>query len=89
MLTAIEKARIKARKAVESLYDSMCSISRYENVKDITYEIKLFIAPEIAINQGDEIEVTNALGVKSNYKAGDGYPYNTHHEVILIKEGKA
>lgn len=115
----------QARRVVESLYDSICSVSGYEEVKDpvtkktkllpklkcenqpckiskqsfsknrqtdtvneVSYELKLFIAPEVEINQGDVIEVTR-LGAKLSYKAGEGFPYNTHQEVILTKEGNA
>lgn len=126
MFKSIEKARVKARKAIESLYDCTCNVSGYEDYKDpvtketrqvpkdkcinqpckvskqrlsknnqtdtvnkITYEIKLFISPEIEINQGDIIVVTNKLGVKEIYNAGEGFPYTNHQEVILLKEGRA
>ena len=127
MLKGIDKARIKARKAIESLYDCTCNISGYEDYKDpvtkatkqvlkdkcinqpckvsrqslsknnqtdtvnqVTYEIKLFIAPELEIKQGDIIEVTNKLGVKETYTAGEGLPpYSNHQEIILLKEGNS
>lgn len=126
MLKGIEKARAKARKAIESLYDCTCNISGYEDYKDpitkatkpvpkekcinqpckvsrqslsknnqtdtvnkLTYEIKLFIAPEIEIKQGDVIEISNKLGAKEIYNAGEGFSYTNHQEVILLKEGKA
>lgn len=60
-----------------------------DTTNEITYEVKLIIAPELVINQGDEIEVTNALGTKKKYTAGEGFGYHTHQEVILNKEGKA
>ncbi|QUH21725.1 hypothetical protein HYG84_17070 [Alkaliphilus sp. B6464] len=126
MFKGIEKARAKARKAIESLYDCTCNVTGCEDYKDpvtratkqvpkvkyedqpckvskqslsknnqtdtvnqIAYELKLFIAPELENKQGDTIEVTNKLGVKETYKAGEGFPYNNHQEVILLKEGKA
>jgi len=127
MIKAIEKAKIKARKAIESLYDCSCNITGgKEKVKDpitketklvpkikhndipckvskqnlpknnqtdtvnkITYDVKLLIAPEVEINQGDEIEVTNKkLNIITKYKAGEGFPYDTHQEVILTKDDK-
>ncbi len=126
MLKGIDKARIKARKAIESLYDCTCNISGYEDYKDpvtkatkqvskvkykdqsckvskqslsknnqtdtvnqVTYEIKLFIAPELEIKQGDIIEVTNKYRVKEIYKSGEGFPYTNHQEIILLKEGNS
>lgn len=59
-----------------------------DTVNLVIYEQKLFIAPELEINQGDEIEVTK-LGVTTKYNAGEGFIYGTHQEVILSKEGKA
>ncbi len=68
---------------------SLSKNNQTDTANQVTYEIKLFIAPEIEIKQGDTIEVTNKLGVKETYKAGEGFPYNNHQEVILLKEGKA
>lgn len=123
----LNQARKQARKAIESLYDSTCTIRAYEKFKDpvtketkiginpvpkyenkpckvskqslsksnqtdtvnvVNYETKLFIAPEVVINQGDEIEVTK-LGVVAKYTAGEGFIFNTHQEVILSKKDKA
>lgn len=118
----------KHRKAIEKLYDSVCTITRYKKEKDSTtketklvteeppvcveqpcrisqkslatngqtevqnsirYEIKLFIAPEIEIRQGDEISVT-CYGITSHYQAGEPFPpYPTHQEVSLQRKGKA
>lgn len=54
----------------------------------IAYELKLFISPEVDVKQGDVIEV-NRLGSIEVYKAGEGFPYSSHKEIILIKEGNA
>jgi sugar-specific transcriptional regulator TrmB len=126
MFKGIEKARAKARKAIESLYDCTCNVTGYEDYKDpitkatkqvlkekcinqpckvskqslsknnqtdtvnkVTYELKLFIAPEIEIKQGYIIEVTNKYEVKEIYKAGEGFPYTNHQEVLLLKDGRA
>ncbi len=57
---------------------------------EISYEIKLFIAPELEIRQGDTITVTNKLGRAQTYTAGEPFPpYPTHQEVSLQREGKA
>lgn len=77
--------------------DIKCKISKQslskntqtDTVNQIVYELKLFICPELTINQGDTITVLNKFGEKEVYKAGEGFKYNTHQEVILSKEGKA
>ncbi|HDK7179215.1 TPA: hypothetical protein PTW06_000977 [Clostridium botulinum] len=68
---------------------SLSKNNQTDTVNKVLYEIKLFIAPELEIKQGDIIEVTNVLDVKTKYKAGEGFPYYTHQEVILNKEDKA
>lgn len=70
--------------------ESLSKNNQTDTINQISYELKLFISPEININQGDEIEVTNrTLSITTKYKAGEGFPYNTHQEVILNKEDKA
>lgn len=59
-----------------------------DTVNQVAYELKLFISPELDINQGDEIEVTK-FGITTKYKAGEGFPYSSHQEVILNMDGKA
>lgn len=68
---------------------SLSKNKQTDTINQVVYELKLFIAPEIEINQGDEIEVTNKFGKKEIYEAGEGFPYNTHQEVILSKGDKA
>ncbi|RXM69426.1 hypothetical protein [Clostridium tetani] len=69
---------------------SLSKNNQSDTVNTVAYELKLFINPELEIKQGDEIEVTNkVLNITTKYKAGEGFPYNTHQEVILTKEGKA
>lgn len=68
---------------------SLSKNNQTDTVNQVSYELKLFISTEVEIKQGDEIEVTNALGIKTKYKAGEGFPYNTHQEVILTKDDKA
>lgn len=68
---------------------SLSKNNQTDTVNQIVYELKLFIAPELEIKQGDTVEVTNQFGNKEIYKAGEGFSYNTHQEVILSKESKA
>ncbi|BDR86128.1 hypothetical protein [Clostridium tetani] len=68
---------------------SLSKNNQTSTVNQIVYELKLFIAPELEIKQGDTVEVTNQFGNKEIYKAGEGFPYNTHQEVILSKGDKA
>ncbi|OSA84101.1 hypothetical protein B2H84_03165 [Clostridium botulinum] len=68
---------------------SLSKNNQSDTTNNINYELKLFIAPEVEIKQGDIIEFTNVLDVKTKYKAGEGFPYYTHQEVILSKEDKA
>lgn len=123
----LEKAKKQARTAIESLYDSKCTIWSYEKYKDpitretktglnpipkyedqycrvskqslsknnqgevinkVAYEIKLFIGPEIEIRQGDIIEISKSE-ITEKYKAGEGFKYTNHQEVILTKQDKA
>lgn len=68
---------------------SLSKNNQTNTVNQIVYELKLFICPELDIKQGDVVEITNKFGEKETYKAGEGFKYNTHQEVLLIKEGKA
>lgn len=68
---------------------SLSKNNQTDTTNNINYELKLFIAPELEIKQGDIVEVTNILGVKTKYKVGEGFSYYTHQEVILSKEDKA
>lgn len=67
---------------------SLSKNTQTDTTNQIVYELKLFIAPELDIHQGDTIEVTK-FGVVTKYIAGEGFPYNTHQEVILSKEDEA
>lgn len=67
---------------------SLSKNNQTDTVNKVVYELKLFVAPEVEIHQGDIIEV-NKFGVVTKYIAGEGFPYNTHQEVILSKEDKA
>lgn len=62
-----------------------------EAQNDIRYEVKLFIAPELVIRQGDVIRVTRATNqAVTTYTAGEPFPpYGSHQEVGLLREGYA
>lgn len=68
---------------------SLSKNTQTDTVNQVVYELKLFICQDLDINQGDIVEVTNKFGEKETYRAGEGFPYNTHQEVILSKEDKA
>ncbi|MBU3193470.1 hypothetical protein [Clostridium algidicarnis] len=85
LVTKIKYKDIPCRVSKQSLSKN----NQTDTVNQVAYELKLFIAPELEIKQGDIIEVTNILGVKTKYKAGEGFSYYTHQEVILSKEDKA
>ncbi|MBB6670275.1 ABC transporter ATP-binding protein [Cohnella nanjingensis] len=62
---------------------------------DIRYEAKLFIAPELEIRQGDQVDVIRGVHTASGweplaegrtwrFQAGEPFPpYSTHQEVSL------
>ncbi|WP_254777654.1 ABC transporter ATP-binding protein [Paenibacillus naphthalenovorans] len=62
-----------------------------EAQNDIQYEAKLFIAPELIIQQGDIVAVTRgSTGRIWVYTAGEPFPpYSTHQEISLQREGYA
>jgi hypothetical protein len=59
-----------------------------EAQNDIRYEAKLFISPDIEIKQGDLVNVTKA-GVVRSFVAAEPFPYSSHLEVSLLREGYA
>lgn len=85
LVTKTKYKDIKCKTSKQSLSKN----TQTDTVNQIIYELKLFICPELEINQGDSIEVTNKFGDKDIYKAGEGFKYNTHQEVIISKEDKA
>lgn len=56
-----------------------------EAQNDITYETKLFVAPELEIKQGDVLEVTRGT-VTRKYTAGEPFLYPTHQEVSIQRK---
>lgn len=60
-----------------------------EAENQIDYDAKLFIAPEVEILQGDELEVSRN-GRKYLFTAGEPFPpYSTHQEVKLTRKDRA
>lgn len=55
---------------------------------NVLYETKLFIAPELDIQQGDLITVEKGSRVR-NYTAGEPFVYPTHQEISLERKEKA
>lgn len=83
--TKIKYKDIKCKISKQSLSKN----NQTDTVNKIVYELKLFISPMLEIHQGDIIEVINKFGEKEIYKAGEGFKYTSHQEIILSKEGKA
>ncbi|MEK3735509.1 ABC transporter ATP-binding protein [Paenibacillus sp. FSL M8-0334] len=55
----------------------------------IDYDVKLFIAPEVEILQGDELQVIRQ-GRAYHFTAGEPFPpYSTHQEVNLTRKDRA
>lgn len=87
----------RANEEWQVLYENVpCRISQKalssnrqtDTTNDIDYEIKLFIAPETDIRQGDRCTV-NRDGVLRVLIAGEPFPYPSHLEVSMQREGKA
>lgn len=59
--------------------------NKQDDIKaNIVQIVKLFIAPELKIETGSRIDVTNVLGEVVSYKSS-GQPaiYKTHQEIVL------
>jgi hypothetical protein len=73
--------------------DQPCRISQralatndqIEAQNEIRYETKLFIAPELEIQQGDMLEVTRGT-VTRKYTAGEPFLYSTHQEISIQRK---
>ena len=111
---------VRARKAIESLYNGKCTITEHEKVKKenkstgfvetvivenqpckisfstinstnstetgasaLVSVVKLFIAPEVRIQPGSKITVTQNNVTTEYQNSGQPAFYNTHQEVIL------
>ena len=114
-----KNAVVKARKAIESMYDGTCTVTEYqeytkankstghhevvilegqpcrlsfssspntnqtETAAQLVQTIKLFLAPEIRVQAGSKVTVTQN-GVTTEYKSsGEPSLYQTHQEIML------
>lgn len=76
--------------------DIPCAVSFTQGSKDqltdttqpIQYIAKLFARPEIDVKAGD-IVLANVLGHEYEFRAGEGYPYQSHIEVPLLRNEEA
>lgn len=84
----------ETKQVLELVYeDQPCKLSQSglprngqtEAQNDLQYDAKLFIAPELEIQQGDRIAVTRAAtGRVETYSAGQPFPpYGSHQEINL------
>jgi hypothetical protein len=110
---------VKARKAIESMYDGTCTITEYQEytkenkstghhevvvlegqpcrlsfssfpntnqtdtAAQLVQTIKIFLAPEIRVQAGSKLTVTQN-GVTTEYKSsGEPALYQTHQEIML------
>lgn len=120
MVKAAQKAKLAARKAIESTYDGIATIEEYRRVKDeitkltsskpvtvlenqpcrlsferlqvanqtesaaaVAQHIKLFLSPDIHINPGSKITVTQAGKTAEYTYSGVPAVYDTHQEIVL------
>jgi hypothetical protein len=62
-----------------------------EAQNDVRYDAKLFIAPDVEVQQGDVVSVTRAAtGRVETYVAGKPFPpYQSHQEINLTQKGYA
>lgn len=100
-VTAPNKA---TRVELQTIYsDQPCRLSQKQLAtngqtdaqNDIRYETKLFIAPELELQQGDMLEVTRGRNTAAGwepiapmrkYEAGEPFPYVTHQEISIQRK---
>jgi hypothetical protein len=86
--TRIELAPIYTDQPCRMSQKQLASNGQTEAQNDVQYEMKLFIAPELAIQQGDVLELTRGSRSWTLY-AGEPFPYPTHQEISLQRKGYA
>lgn len=88
---ADEKTKLSSEEEVAVIEDQPCKLSfeklnpvvQTETAASMTQGIKLFLAPEIVVNGGSKIVVTQH-GVTGEYSAsGKAAVYSTHQEIML------
>lgn len=78
------------QKPVPIVVDQPCRISQKalgtngqtEAQNNIAYETKIFVAPELEINQGSMLTIVRN-GVERKYHAGEPFMYPTHQEISI------
>lgn len=82
-LSREEKAVVLQGQPCKLSFEKLASASRTETAAAVSQGVKLFLAPEIRVNSGSRITVTQN-GVTNEYCAsGEPAVYNTHQEIIL------
>ncbi len=79
---------IHEEKSCKLSQKALSSNGQTEAANNISYETKLFIAPELEIRQGDAVEVTRC-GRVLKFIAGEPFVYGSHQEISLQRKGKA
>lgn len=64
---------------------ALAANAQTEAQNDIQYETKLFISPDLELQQGDLLQVTRG-GVQRKYVAGEPFLYPTHQEVSIQRK---
>ena len=86
-----ERTKLSSRKEITVLEDQPCRLSfeklsaaaQTETAAAVSQGVKLFLVPEIRVNSGSKIAVTQN-GVTGEYSAsGEPAVYDTHQEIIL------
>ena len=97
MSTTVQKPSGEKRQELQPVYeDESCKLSQRalasngqtETANDIAYEEKLFISPNLEIQQGDTVEVTRC-GRVLKFTAGEPFLYPTHQEISLQRKDRA
>lgn len=64
---------------------SLASNRQTEPHNRIQYEVKLFLSPDVSIQQGDELHVARN-GLTLTYTAGEPFRYTSHQEISLERK---
>lgn len=68
---------------------SLKPTAQSETANAVSYDAKLFTAPEMLIEPGSRIEVSRLGRVSEFVSAGEPFVYETHQEIMLKRSGKA
>lgn len=88
--TSLEEVVICENEPCRVSYSSVKSAETTETVTELSQVIKLFVRPELIINGGSKITVTQNGRTVVYHASGEVAVYTNHQEVILtLKEGVA